>query len=304
MAPDSKRLMECRPALTGRRSLCYAQLMKTDALVKTAVANIRSRPGQRAELFSQALIGHGVEIVEDRGKWLFCGLDDGSQGWIHQGSLSRDADALNMYSGVEGAIVRALVVRVQAEPMPGSETLAVATDGGRLAETGGEGEWSSVMLPDGRAGWLPKRVILRGDRLPTAEPKSIRALALAYLGIPYMWGGTSTLALDCSGLTQLVYRLHGLILPRNSNQQAESGMAVDISSGLNKLLAGDLLFFAEKERVDHVALSLGGTQIVHSSMSNGGVARESLEVGSKNFNARLNSILKSARRVIQAGRSQ
>ena len=87
--------------------------------------------------------------------------------------------------------------------------------------------------------------------------------ARSFLGVPYLWGGTSADAgFDCSGLTMTIYQLNGFDLPRTSREQFMSGNPVDRSS----LEKGDLIFFAQQEgKVSHVGLYAGGGQFIHAA---------------------------------------
>ena len=85
------------------------------------------------------------------------------------------------------------------------------------------------------------------------------------MGFPYLWGGASTKAVDCSGFTKLVYYTQGIILARDASQQARYGHPVDISR-LENLAKGDLLFFGNSaERPSHVGIHLGNGDFIHSS---------------------------------------
>jgi cell wall-associated NlpC family hydrolase len=94
---------------------------------------------------------------------------------------------------------------------------------------------------------------LRASLVETAE---------GYLGVPYLFGGTTARGFDCSGLTGAVYRLNGLRLPRSSEEQFEAGSPVD----LDEARPGDLLFFATEggRRVSHVGLYLGHGTFIHA----------------------------------------
>lgn len=99
--------------------------------------------------------------------------------------------------------------------------------------------------------------------------------AQSYVGVPYLWGGSSDQGFDCSGLTMAVYQLNGLRLPRSSQAQFDLGKAVDIS----ELLPGDLVFFAlgRAGRISHVGLYVGQGAFIHSPSAGRAVCREALE---------------------------
>ena len=87
--------------------------------------------------------------------------------------------------------------------------------------------------------------------------------ALIYLNAPYLWGGRSPLGIDCSGLTQMVYRLQGIDLPRDAYQQAEVGTTL---SFIEESEPGDLAFFDNNEgKVIHVGIIMENNHIIHAS---------------------------------------
>ena len=102
---------------------------------------------------------------------------------------------------------------------------------------------------------------------------SILQKAYNYLGVPYVWGGSSPNGFDCSGYVGYIYQLSGIKLPRTSVEMYDS-----VGSRVSDLQEGDLVFFAEGRRTTHVGIYLGNEQFI-SATSSGGVSVESINTG-------------------------
>jgi len=249
------------------------------ALVRAALAPLRSEPDVRAEQASQELLGAVLRVLDRRGEWARVEGEDGYDGWVQEGGLifcpAQVAEAWWDDAGGRPAVALDATLADEA-----GRVIARLPWGARVAVAGG-----TVRLPDGREGQLNEgRLVDWGERARDfpAEAPAVVATAWEWLGVPYLWGGRTRWGADCSGFVQAVYRLHGFVLPRDSHQQAEIGAQVDAGPGLGASRPGDLVFFRgrDSDRVVHVALSLGGTEILHAAEPNGEVKPDDLAGGS------------------------
>ena len=113
--------------------------------------------------------------------------------------------------------------------------------------------------------------------LGAGHPEAVQ-VGLKYVGVPYVWGGTTPGGFDCSGLTQYVYREIGILIPRTSRSQFQAGAHVP-SDRLDLLVPGDLVFFgyqADPGRVHHVGIYVGGGDFLHAPSAGQKVRVDSL----------------------------
>lgn len=264
-------------------------------LVTSALAPMLAGPLVSDAHVSQALVGHRLLILRERGRWLHCRSEDGYLGWVHRGYLKRvdEADARQWEMGLGGEPCFSLDSMLLDDA---GEVAARLPWGARFVRVND----GTATLPDGRGGkleghWISERE--RTSRFPRDGARVVETAA-GWLAAPYLWGGITRAGVDCSGLAQAIYRTHGVSLSRDSDQQARCGVEVDPGPRFEKLAAGDLLFFAEEPgRITHVTLSEGGSRIIHSSLGNGGVARNDL-MGELDYEGELRKLFVCARRLI------
>lgn len=265
------------------------------ALVRAALVPVRSEPNVRAEQASQETLGASLRVLGRSDDWAWVSGEDRYEGWVQEGGLiycdRERAEAWWDDPGGRPAVSLDATLADEA-----GRVLTRLPWGARVAVIG-----DSARLPDGREGRLVEGRWVewdeRASRFP-AEAEALAATAWQWLGVPYIWGGRTRWGADCSGFVQSVYRLHGFLLPRDSCQQAEVGEPIDHGSRFRALRAGDLLFFRGKqsERIVHVALSLGGSEILHAAEANGEVMADDL-AGDSELQRSLADRLSSVRRL-------
>lgn len=265
------------------------------AVVTSAVAPMLAEARVATTQVSQAVLGSRGAVLRRNGRWLQVRTTDGYIGWIHAGyvTLMDETAARAWETGVEGEPWISL----------GAEVLDADGDvmmrlpwGARVSRLSGE----VVRLPDGRSG-RPAGELLPAALRPVAFPSDGAAAAETarrWLGAPYLWGGVTHGGVDCSGFVQTIWKLHGRMIPRDSDQQSRFGQLVDPGENFENLQPGDLCFFAEEPgRVTHVVMSTGGPAIIHASLGNGGVARNDL-LGRRAYEHELRRLFHNARRVV------
>jgi gamma-D-glutamyl-L-lysine dipeptidyl-peptidase len=249
------------------------------AIVRRDVADLRALPSAESELVDQAHYGENVEVLGENGEWRYVQGPDQYFGWAR-------LDDLAVLTGVaERYVVAVLLADVRDVPRPDAAVIARMPAGTSVppivaSEEQPDGTHRPIRYDHPRGwrethlgpGWLtgyvatPDLVDVRDlpHRAPTAD--DYLKTAESFIGIPYLWGGTTALGLDCSGLVQQVYRLNGVALPRDADQQAMLGRRVE------EARAGDLMFFGAAS-VTHVALATSATEFIHAPMSGGVVER-------------------------------
>lgn len=278
---------------------------KEFGIVNVSVANIRSQPKHSAELATQALLGTIVKILKYKNGFYLVQTPDKYISWVDDdGIVPVNREQLNDWDSNPQIIYLKDYGSAYTDPDVTSQRVSDLVIGNILISVEEHGDFVKVQFPDKRVAFVKNDEVESYEQwLKKAKPtqENIIETAKIFMGIPYLWGGTSAKAMDCSGFTKTVYFLNGVLLDRDASQQVNKGILVDTKNGFDNLQKGDLLFFGNietekrKESITHVGIYIGDMEFIHEA---GRVKINSFDETKLNFSKnRLEHFIR-ARRII------
>lgn len=233
------------------------------ACCNVAVMPVRKDPYHTAEQVTQTLFGEKLEVIQTNSReWarIRCTWDD-YEGWckLSQIALLHKKDYMKEVKYLSGNHLGRLLLPEEEMLLPlGAELHHVKEGGYKAAHLSGKFKGAKINIK---------------QTVPSAE--TLKDAARQYLHSPYQWGGRSALGIDCSGLTQMAYKLCNYPIPRDAAQQAQIGSPVDF---LIHAQCGDLAFFEGKEgNINHVGMLLDGETIIHATDTAGRVVIDKID---------------------------
>ncbi len=258
-------------------------------LINNSVANLRTKPKHSAEMATQALLGTPVRVFKKQGEWYLIQTPNRYIAWVDSAALvTVDKSWLSALKQLKKVVFMPVTGFSYSKPNTTSQTVSDLVMGCLLPVVDSVKRFYKVQYPDGRIAWLKKEEVTGFNTFVNQKPdrQVVISTAKKFLGFPYMWGGTSSKAVDCSGFTSTAYFMNGIILQRDASQQTKYGKEITTLYKSDDLQAGDLLFFGrpatetKSERVTHVALYLGNGEFIHAS---GKVRINSMDSTKPNF---------------------
>ncbi len=245
----------------------------SEAVVTKPVEGVHAFPRTKSELVTQVILGTPLVVGKQRPGWLWVTGPDTYRGWIAASATRRLRLREPRYaSRGRVAIVERNKAAVHFEDNTRRAKTMTITVGTQMEFVKKRGNRLIVRLPDKRVGWVAEKdAEVRTAKLSYRRKSRGRIVETAkrFLGVPYLWGGTTPFGLDCSGFVQLSYRLNGVALPRDADQQFQ--VATPISVG--ELRPADLLFFSNRSSgITHVGMFVGEGRFIHASGKHGRVA--------------------------------
>jgi len=214
-----------------------------------SIIAIRNDASDKSEMVNQILFGEHFKILENQKKWSKIRLShDSYEGWICNKQWCEIQE--DEYTKLDKEISSISTDLIDIITKDYQQPIIIGS-----------------ILPSFKSGHaiINNQMYQFDGKTTTGFTKKEKLIenALIYLNAPYLWGGRSPLGIDCSALTQMVYRLQGVNLPRDAYQQAEFGKKV---TSIDKSKAGDLAFFENNNgTIIHVGIILKNNHIVHAS---------------------------------------
>ncbi|MES3016725.1 MAG: C40 family peptidase [Bacteroidota bacterium] len=285
---------------------------KIYGVANLSVSNNRYSPSHASEMATQAILGTPVKILKKERGYYFVRTPDNYLSYSETaGITAMNKGEFEAWQSAEKVVYTEVYGQAFSEASETSAPISDLVSGNILQVLGQANGFYKVAFPDKRLAYIPLKKaqsFAQWEKRPNPDAEQILKTARTMLGVPYLWGGTSTKGVDCSGFTKTSYFLNGIVLPRDASQQALVGEKIDIYEGesvsiskcLKNLQPGDLLFFAgdkKNMRVTHTALYIGNGQFIQAA---GLVRINSMVSGSANYGDFETRTLVSARRMLNS----
>jgi cell wall-associated NlpC family hydrolase len=218
-----------------------------------SIVPCRKEPSDRSEMVTQLLFGEHFTILEATEKWSRIRAEsDGYESWIDNKQFT-PLSALN-FIALNSQKLHYTSELVQVLTTEEGEALPLLLGSTLPGYVNGKCGFESMSWKYDGQTCAPSRPTNRNNLIETAH---------LFLHAPYLWGGRSAFGIDCSGFTQMVYKLNGINIRRDANQQAEEGTLL---SFIEEALPGDLAFFDNADgQIIHVGIIMNASRIIHAS---------------------------------------
>ena len=215
------------------------------AICNLSIVPVRSEPSHKSEQITQMLYGETCIITKktDNG-WCYIRIDfDNYEGWINEKQIQL-IDEITYYE------IKTNLPRYASDLF----------DYVQLSEK--EYDIQTITLGATVSNASALVHIFKGEIQQGVSRKNLIKIAFQYINAPYLWGGKTPLGIDCSGFTQMVYKLSGVAIPRDASEQAKVGTLIQ---NLNDAEIGDLAFFNnDAGRITHTGIILDNGYIIHA----------------------------------------
>lgn len=216
---------------------------------------LRAGISHKSEMLSQVLFGEIFEILIQRGDWTKIRLiHDSYEGWVEEQTISH----LEIEEANENYLSDMCITNIRCTSLLKNSNQKIKIPIGCVLQT--QNPTSKTFQINNNQYDIESELIDFSDK---GKRKIIIDNAVQLLGTPYLWGGRTAWGIDCSGFSQLLYRLAGIFLPRDASQQISMGNTLNF---LSESQAGDLVFFDNEDgNIIHVGIILENSKIIHAS---------------------------------------
>ncbi len=220
-----------------------------------SVVPCRKEPASSSEMVTQLLFGEHYTVLESTESWLRIKIAfDGYECWISVKQHHRISESTFNQVQKQKTVYSSELIQVMTNK--GTNTNFPVCIGSILP-----------FFSEQKVSFEDQSFLFEGNTCNSQKGTmhEIVSTAFLFLNAPYLWGGKNPLGIDCSGFTQIVYRLNGYTLPRDAHQQVELGSPLNF---VEEAEAGDLAFFDNEEgKIVHVGILMDHERIIHASGS-------------------------------------